>query len=109
MYRHREGHPRTRLAGVRDPDAAAVRLDDGAGDGEPQPGAADRPRGIVAAAVEAVEHARRVVDRDAGAGVGDLEPHRAVLAVGRDRYRTADGRVGDGVLEQVEQHALQAL
>ena len=58
------------------PDAAAVRLDDGGDDGEPEPGAARGPRARVVAAGEPVEDVRQQVAGDAGAVVGHGE-HRA--------------------------------
>ena len=58
--RQREAHARAARR-VGQPDPPAVRLDDRAGDREAEPGARARARGLAAAAVERLEHARAVV------------------------------------------------
>src|SRR5687767_15297342 len=60
----------------REPDAAAVRLDDGPRDGQPEAGAVGAPRGLAAAAVEGLEDALEVGLADPVAGVGDLDLDR---------------------------------
>src|SRR5579875_3583294 len=69
--RQAEAHAGPAL-GIREPDAAAVGLDDRAGDGEPEAGPVARSRRVGAAAVEGGEHPRPVAVGDAAAGVGDL-------------------------------------
>src|SRR5262245_21758703 len=85
------------------PDVAAVSLDDGLADGEPQPGAAG---GVGRDAIEPLEDAGLFARRQPGTAVGHLDGDRLVGGRGDD----ADGAVGrgvlDGVVEQVDQDLL---
>ena len=75
----------------------------------PSPAPAPRARGLAAAAVERLEHARAVVVADPVAGVGDLDLDAAVRRLGEHGHRAVGRRVADRVLDQVEQHALDLL
>ena len=55
-----------------EPDLAAVRLDDRAGNRQSESGAAARPGGVGAGAVKRLEHALALFRRDPVARVGDL-------------------------------------
>src|SRR4051794_39734306 len=92
---------------VLEPDPAAVRLDDRAGDREAEAGAAVAPRRV--GAVEGVEDALAVLGGEAVPGVGDLDFDRAGHRLGADGHAAVRWCVADRVLDQVEEHALELL
>src|SRR5665647_766826 len=61
-------------SGARDGDGAAVRLDQGLGDRQPDPGPAAGAVPSALCPVEALEHVRQVACLDPFPGVGDGEP-----------------------------------
>ena len=81
-------------------------------DGQPQPRAAEPPRGRGLGLREAFEDALLVLGRDADAGVrhGEGHAHRVVAARGHADadHHLAFGRELDGIAAQVDQHLLQA-
>ena len=72
--RHREPERAARAGLAVDPDRAAHRGDQLAGDGEPEAGAAELAGGRGVGLGEGVEQPLTVLVVDADAGVGDLEP-----------------------------------
>src|SRR6201999_4099330 len=96
-------------AGIRvfEPDAAAVGLDDRAGDRQPEAGAVAVAGRV--AAVEGLEDPLALARRDALAGVGDLDLHPARPALRPHRDAAVGRRVADRVLDQVVEDALHLL
>src|SRR6201999_4278377 len=96
-------------AGIRvfEPDAAAVGLDDRAGDRQAEAGAVAVAGRV--AAVEGLEDALALARRDALAGVGDLDLHPTRPALRPHRDAAVGGRVADRVLDQVGEAALPVL
>src|SRR6201999_2817915 len=96
-------------AGIRvfEPDAAAVGLDDRAGDRQAETGAVTVAGRV--AAVEGVEDALVLARRDALAGVGDLDLDPARPALRPHRDAAVGGGVADRVLDQVVEDALHLL
>src|SRR5689334_7330528 len=90
--------------GAFGPDAAAVGLDQAAGDGEAQAGAGATPIATLGAgartlaAVEAVEDAIHLVGADARAGVAHGDAHRCAVTVRLHADRPAGGRVAQRVI-----------
>ena len=95
------------IGAVLEPETPAVSLDDDREIASPRPGA--RVRAGRVAAEERLEDAPAVRRRDARPRVGDLDLNGAVHGLGADRDAAVRGRVPDGVLDEVEQHPLQAL
>ena len=97
-----------RLAGFG-VDVAAVQVDDPAGDGEAEAGAAVARRARRVEPVEALEDAGRVGFGDAGALVEDLDHDAAVVAAGAHLDGAAARGVAHRVLEQVGDDLVHAL
>jgi hypothetical protein len=97
-----DGAPAVAVVGL---EASAVRLDDRAGDREPQARAAG-----ARSAEELLEDPRQHLRRDARAAVGDLDddvgPAGPRLGSRGDLDRRARRRVAHGVLEQVDEDLL---
>ena len=81
-----------------------MRLDQAAGDGEPEPCAVRRASGI--GAPKSLEHAPRRLCREPRTGVLDGDTHRLVVGLDEDGDRAIVGRVAERVREQVEEYAL---
>src|SRR5437879_10552982 len=96
-----EAEPRAAAGPVLAPDAAAVGLDDGATDRQPEAGAAAR-----ADAVELVEDLLLLTGRQAGPAVGDLHDDLVALAARLHVDRLAGRRVLGRILDQVDEHLL---
>ena len=104
----RERHARAAWLARLRPHASALRLDEAAGDREPEPRpAADGARGV--AAPEAVEHAPCRLGGDALAGVLDGHAHGVVGRGDDDGDRSVGRRVAERVRQQVEQDPLDLL
>src|ERR1051325_5587262 len=86
-----------------EPDRAAVRVDERAGDGETEPGAAV----VAGGREERVEDLRRVGIRDAGAVVGDAQA--GVRSLRADVDRPARAAVLARVVEEAREHGLERL
>src|SRR4051794_29059406 len=92
--RQREAEPRAAALAALEPDAAALRLDERAGDREAEAGAlarSRRPRAV--AAPEAVEDAALGAGRHAVAGVFDRDLDLLEMVGRGDRDRAVGGRV----------------
>src|SRR5205823_4373008 len=101
-----EGAPAS-LACRLGPDAPAVRLDDGAADGEAQSGATDRARTVGVDAVEALEDLPELLRRDAQPLVAHADQDLTALLADVQAHRAAIRRVLQRVVQQVEQHLPQ--
>src|SRR5439155_24839714 len=99
--RQREAEQRAATRPGLAPDAAAVGLDDGAADREPQAGAAAR-----ADAVELVEDLLLLPGGQAGAAVGDLHDDLVAPAMRLHVDRLAGRCVLGRILDQVDEHLL---
>src|SRR6185369_5113308 len=84
----------------------AVRLDDLPRDveAEPDPGALR-----AGDAEEALEHPVRVLRRDAGAGIPDLEPREPPLARGPQHDARAGRAVAERISDEVREHDRDAI
>ena len=82
-----------------------MQLHDALRDRKAQPGVRIPPV-RVPGLVEAVEHARQVLGGDARPAVGDRHPHRVPVAADGDADRPAVRGMGEGVVDQVFEHAL---
>src|SRR5690606_8756151 len=104
----RDGHeePRALPLLALHPDTAAVRLHDALGDGEAE---ADAPAAGVACLPEAVEQVRKLIGRDAGPRVADLEADLVAIARDVDAHAATFRREFDGVADQVAQRLQQAV
>src|SRR4029079_7850553 len=98
--------PRSDVAWL-EPDTAPVTLDDRARDRQPEACAAVGRH--AAAALEGLEDALAIHGRDARAGVGDLDLEAVLDDFGAHGHAAVRRRVADRVLDQVEEHPLQAL
>src|SRR4051812_8674742 len=102
-HRQGEAEPRTDVELALHPDPAAVPLDDGLGDRQPEAGAAELAAVGVLHLVEAFEDRRELVLRDAASLVLDHDQDLVLTGYGAD----ADGAAGlgelQGVAEQVDQ------
>src|SRR5258706_8066603 len=85
-------------------DAAAVRLDDLLGDGQPQAGALGLAREQVVAAVEALEDPLAVLGADAGAVVLDFDGDAPSRAARAHPDALLFASVLDGVVQEVQYH-----
>src|SRR5262245_34602368 len=103
----REGDLGAAFGAVLGPDAAAVGLDDAAGDREAEAGSGAGAGAV--GAPEALEHPLGGVVRDALAGVGDLDHDLVAEAAGSHGDRAVGGRVAEGVGEKVVENALDLL
>ena len=84
---------------------AAVRLDDLAGDREPQARVAAERRALGPGGVEALEHRLQVLRRHAGPVVVDLRPRPGrARALSATRTSPPGGRERAGVVDQVAEH-----
>ena len=82
-----------------------MRLDDGPGDGQPEPGAG--PGGDLAAAREHVEQCAAVAGGEAGAAIANPDGDAVVECFGGDLDRRACRCELGGVLQQVAENALE--
>src|SRR5215469_8824055 len=100
---------RAALAGrAQDFDLGAVGRADRLDDGEPESRAALLARARDIDTVEALEHVRQCLGRDADAVVGDIENREVAFAPHRQAYLAPARGVLDGVVEQIDDHLLQA-
>ncbi len=102
-----EGAARTGRAAHRQPTCHA--LDEGAGDGQAEAGAAVAPGGPRVDLAKGFEDVVELVLLDADTGVGDLEQHaRTVVGIksGGDGHFAPLGEL-DGIADQVDQHLLE--
>ena len=104
----REG--RARAEGALDPDRAAHALDEGAGDGEAEAGAAELARGRFVGLGEALEQPADLLLGQADAGVGDGEAHPVGPGLPEAPHGQNDVpvlRELGGVADQVDQRLAQ--
>src|SRR5581483_11909807 len=106
---HGQLEPEGRSGGRARPDGdrAAVGLGDRAGDEEPEAGAGLAGAGRVQA-LELLEDHVLVLGRDAGPTVADVHHQRAVVDARGDGHGAAGRGVLDRVVDQVDEHLLQA-
>src|SRR5205823_344708 len=93
--------------GAFDVDGAAVGLDNVLHDGEAQPRATHFAGAGAIDTVEALKDARLVFQRDADAVVGDFDGDHAVGSGGRQPDFSAVTGVFDGIVDEVEEGAVQ--
>src|SRR5207248_2609105 len=104
-YRHREGETGPAVLTVLGPDASPLRLDDVAGDGEPQARSAALARHVDF--VETLKHTRLLTVGDAGSRVRDAESDGPASGLGagtHDNPATLRCQL-NGIGEQVHEHA----
>src|SRR5258708_7951463 len=100
-YGQREAELCAAPCGILDPDSLPMRLDEGLGDGQTQPGA-----GVARAAGEELEDLAAALWADTGTAVGDRHlDHLRATERAADRDGVVLRAVPDGVLQQVGQHA----
>ncbi len=90
------------------PQFAAVRVDQTLRDGEAE--AVPAARAGLVGAIEALAHARQLVGGNADAFIDHLNQHQPI-GRGRDaqRDRSAGARILDRVVQEIEQHLLDAI
>ena len=89
-----------------DPDSTAVRFDDALRDRKAEPGAlAVRACRLP----ESIEDTRQILDRDAGARIGNPEDDLLIPHRRRDRDATAGVRELDRIADQVKQDLLKTI
>src|SRR5690554_2153130 len=87
--------------------AAAVGLDDGARDRQPQPGALAVALTLTVDAVETLEQAGGALGRDVVAGIDDRQSHLVGIELDDDADLAVAPRVAQGVGQQVGDRAAQ--
>jgi len=106
VWQH-EGEHAALAHGALHGDVAAVRLGDPARDSQPQPRAATPSCARLVQAVEPLEDALQILGRNARPRIAHGQPRPCAVHVERELNAPARRRVGDGVVNKVQQQLLE--